>query len=191
MIKWSASTPGWNILGLRLSWPQNVDTLSLYHALKSQPKKSQNSYNTMTYDTLANKLLNTLGLPIIPVYDTHNTKDEINKIFKPIQIKCKTFYTSSILESEVHNLKQNCDSKLAIYSHIKTNYNYEPYLKSHPYNMYITKFRLSDHYLPIERGRYMKPKIPRPERTCTLCKSSVGDEIHALFLCKSVWYSLW
>ena len=85
----------------------------------------------------------------------------------------------------MHHLKQNCDSKLAIYSHIKTNYNYEPYLKSHPYNMYITKFRLSDHYLPIERGRYMKPKIPRHERTCTLCKSSVGDEIHALFLCKS------
>ena len=51
--------------------------------------------------------------------------------------------------------------------------------------MYITKFRLSDHYLPIERGRYMKPKIPRHERTCTLCKLSVGDEIHALFLCKS------
>ena len=95
----------------------------LYHALKSQQKKSQNSYNTMTYDTLANKLLNTLGMPIIPVYDTHNTKDEINKIFKPIKIKCKTFYTSSIFESEMHHLKQNCDSKLAIYSHIKTNYN--------------------------------------------------------------------
>ena len=70
----------------------------------------------------------------------------------------------------MHHFKQNYDSKLAIYSRIETNYNYEPYLKSHPYNMYITKFRLSDHYLSIERGRYMKPKIPRHERTCTLSK---------------------
>ena len=31
----------------------------------------------------------------------------------------------------------------------------------------------------------MKPNISRLERTCTLCKSSVGYEIHAPFLCKS------
>ena len=105
--------------------------------LNSNKKIPQNSYNTMTYDTLANKLLNTLVMPKIPVYNTRNTKDEINKIFKPIKIKCKTFYTSSIFESEMHHLKQNYYSKLAIYSHIKTNYNYEPYLKSHPYNMYV------------------------------------------------------
>ena len=55
----------------------------------------------------------------------------------------------------------------------------------HPYNSYITKFRLSDHNLPIERGRYLKPKLPREERICPMCKSGIGNEIHALFLCKS------
>ena len=92
-----------------------------YIMLLNRKKKSQNSYNTMAYDKLANKLLNTLDMTIIPGYNTDNTKDEINKIYKPIKIKCKTFYTSSIFESKMHHLKQNCDSKLAIYSHIKTN----------------------------------------------------------------------
>ena len=151
----------------------------LYHALKSQQQqKSQNSYDTMTYDKLANNLLNTLDMPIIPGYKTDNTKDEINKIFKPITIKCKTFYT--IFESEMHHLKQKCDSKLTIYSHIKTNYTYS--IRIICIIRDITKFRISDHYLPIVRGRYMKPKTPRHERTCTLCQSGVVDEILILFM---------
>jgi hypothetical protein len=40
------------------------------------------------------------------------------------------------------------------------------------------------HYLPIERGRYHIPKLP-DMRICTLCKTGVGDEIHALFECQN------
>ena len=67
-----------------------------------------------------------------------------------------------------------------IYSRIKTHYKYETYLTLH----YFTKFRLSNHYLPIEKGRYVKPKLNRNQRICTFCKSHVGDELHVLFECE-------
>ncbi len=70
-----------------------------------------------------------------------------------------------------------------MFGQLKTNYNYEQYLNHSQYSKYITKFRLSDHYLPVERGRYMKPKIPRIDRKCILCRTSIGNEFHALFEC--------
>ena len=40
------------------------------------------------------------------------------------------------------------------------------------------------HWLPIERGRYRKPKIPG-DRTCTFCDSNeIGNEIHCLLVCE-------
>ena len=85
----------------------------------------------------------------------------------------------------ISELKTNEESKLSFCSSIKTCYRYEPYLDYHPGCIYLAKFRLSVHYLPIERGRYHIPKLPRDMRICTLCKTGVGDEIHALFECKN------
>ena len=59
------------------------------------------------------------------------------------------------------------------------------YYLSHPKRetrKYITKFRLSDHKLLIETGRYTN--IPREERKCKVC-NLVEDEIHFFFNCKS------
>jgi hypothetical protein len=41
----------------------------------------------------------------------------------------------------------------------------------------ITKFRLSDHILNIERGRYTKPKTKREERYCLFCDSIENENI--------------
>ena len=69
---------------------------------------------------------------------------------------------------------------------LKTNYAYESYnIETCPQYKYIAKFRLSDHFLPIERGRYFKPKLQRNEPSCTLCHSDVGTEMHALFQCSN------
>ena len=76
-------------------------------------------------------------------------------------------------------------TKLDIYSKIKTTYIYEPYLNIHPHNKILTRYRLSNHYLPIERGRYTKPKTPRSERICPFCQSGLGNEIHVMFQCES------
>ena len=40
------------------------------------------------------------------------------------------------------------------------------------------------HHLPIERGRYSKPPIPRASRWCALCKKHIGSEFHVLMECE-------
>ena len=51
----------------------------------------------------------------------------------------------------------------------------------------ITKFRTSNHYLPIETGRISKVKIPPDKRICTLCQSNtIGNEFHALIKCNEL-----
>ena len=56
------------------------------------------------------------------------------------------------------------------------------YLKSKffEYRKLITKFRISNHCLLIEKGRYLK--IPRENRVCQLC-NVVEDEKHFLLEC--------
>ena len=50
------------------------------------------------------------------------------------------------------------------------------------YRMIISRWRLSNHRLNIETGRYTKPITERKDRVCTLCKI-VEDEQHVIFIC--------
>ena len=81
------------------------------------------------------------------------------------------------------------DSKLNLYCHIKQSFGYSPYLsvyREEKQRRALSRFRISAHNLPIETGRYVKPKkIPRSLRTCPLCTKSVGDESHYLLHCPS------
>ena len=47
----------------------------------------------------------------------------------------------------------------------------------------ITRWRLSNHNLRIQTGRFTHPKTPRNERICTLCNETIEDEHHVLFEC--------
>ena len=47
----------------------------------------------------------------------------------------------------------------------------------------ITRWRLSNHNLRVEKGRYTIPFTPRTGRVCIVC-NVVEDEAHALFICK-------
>ena len=156
----------------------------LYHALNSQQNLSRNSYGTTTYATFTSKLLSSLGLYDIPKFCTDKVKCETIKLMKPIKEKCRTIHSNNFL-SNLNVLSNSSNTKLELYSQLKTNYKYERYLNFYPYSKYIAKFRLSDHHLPIERGRYLKPKLARYERKCNLCHSSLGNELHALFECSN------
>ena len=48
----------------------------------------------------------------------------------------------------------------------------------------ITRWRLSNHKLHIETGRYKRPKTPRNERLCNNC-IQIEDEDHTIFHCTS------
>ena len=47
----------------------------------------------------------------------------------------------------------------------------------------LTKFRLSNHTLNIEKGRHTSPKTPIEERVCPFCPNKVEDEMHFLLDC--------
>ena len=152
----------------------------LYHALNSQKQLSSNSNKTTTFYKFADGLLGRLSEGSLPAT---SLKSSLNQFIIPIKKKCKDIYEQSVYD-KLLALQSNEETKLNIYSRIKTHYKYETYLNLHPYNKIITKFRLSNHYLPIEKGRYVKPKLNRNQRLCTFCKSHVGDELHVLFECE-------
>ena len=81
---------------------------------------------------------------------------------------------------------KNFGNKLRTYRTFKYNFTFEPYLNvTNPvHRNIITKFRISDHSLEVERGRYKGLEFN--ERICKLCNNSVEDEIHYLLQCPSL-----
>jgi hypothetical protein len=75
----------------------------------------------------------------------------------------------------------NNDSKLLLYNQLKTQIKLEEYLlkeTSFKNRQLLTKFRINDHSLKIEIGRYRN--IPKEQRLCDKCK--VIDNEHRFFL---------
>jgi hypothetical protein len=74
--------------------------------------------------------------------------------------------------------------KSLFYRIVKHNLNLENYLVLLPKRLSIpiTKLRLGNHQLPIEKGRWENRS--REERKCTHCyQNELGDEYHYLFIC--------
>ena len=77
------------------------------------------------------------------------------------------------------------DSKLRTYSKFKTEPGFEIYLDEVTCvkeRIALTKLRLSNHVLMIEKGRHMK--IDKNRRFCPFCPNSIEDERHFLIQCK-------
>ena len=89
---------------------------------------------------------------------------------KEFALKCKHSFTG-------------LNSKLTLLSTIKKYWGRAEYINSPNVviRAQIAKFRLSDHDLEIEKGRYAR--VPKPERICKLCRESVEDESHFLLSC--------
>ena len=52
-----------------------------------------------------------------------------------------------------------------------------------PTRQSLTKFRLSNNLLNIEKLRHTTPKTPKEERFCPFCPNVVEDEVHFLVDC--------
>ena len=78
------------------------------------------------------------------------------------------------------------DSKLRTYGELKTIPGLEPYLQ-YPmkiqYRIMLSKFRLSNHVLLIEKGRHVK--IDRSQRFCPICPNTIETEHHFLLNCQT------
>ena len=78
------------------------------------------------------------------------------------------------------------ESKLRTYKKLKTKAGFERYLSiitSQKDRISLTKFRLSNHQLMIEKGRH--ENIPKVMRFCPFCTDQVEDEVHFLMQCKT------
>ena len=85
-----------------------------------------------------------------------------------------------------HNEISN-SSKGITYRIFKENFRPEHYLTKIPTKFCVTlsKFRMSNHKLKIEVGRWAN--TPRNERLCDICETqSLGDEFHFLFECSKL-----
>lgn len=124
-----------------------------------------------------------------------NFKTMLNRINPSLEISIqRTFDNAAIsnLESSLKNtyfqtwknaLKNS--SKLSFYSTFKEFYEQEPYLnilRHFEQRRLFTKFRISNHQLAIETGRYYK--IPRDERLCLVCcTNAMETEQHLILHC--------
>ena len=105
---------------------------------------------------------------------TNNTVSNYHDIMKNQYLKAwKSYITQS--------------RKLQLYYSIKTNYQIEEYLdtvRNYEQRRLLTKFRISNHKLAVETGRYGKQKIQVDKRYCILCNNSeIETEEHMLLHC--------
>ena len=93
------------------------------------------------------------------------------------------FHQNSFAEISKEN------SKLRTYKLIKDTIGRESYLddiRNVHDRISLTKLRLSNHSLMIEKGRHLK--MDKNLRFCPFCPSAVEDEIHFLLKCKGLEY---
>ena len=124
---------------------------------------------------------------------TSSVKDCISKIGLMSIFSNKTkispniivfFRERDIFHQEAFFQIQNNVSKLQTFALIKTDIGIEKYLttvQNVSERISISKFRLSNHSLMIEKGRHQN--IERERRFCSFCPSQVEDEFHFLMKC--------
>ena len=94
------------------------------------------------------------------------------------------YESRNTVKSKVYQLADKGRYKFSIYAEINPDLVKSPFIDVyHPIARDIIKFRLGNHYLPIETGRWRS--IPRQERLCTVC-GVLGDERHALYNCAMI-----
>ncbi len=120
---------------------------------------------------------------MLPDVYTGTQTNMIKSFGKKLKEKCIRIYVAS-MKDKLRYIREDENSKLYIYSLLKDSYQYESYLNiRYKHINELTKFRLSMHWLPIERNRYCREKLDRNKRICTLCTKYLGSEFHALIEC--------
>ena len=91
---------------------------------------------------------------------------------------------STDMESREQRIRESTNSMCRYYHNMnfqKKSCIYNSMTNDH-YRYIISRWRLSNHDLRIETGRYTKPITPREERNCDTC-NTIEDEHHVIFDC--------
>jgi len=124
-------------------------------------------------------------LSMLNSYKIHDS----NNMIKPITNNIINNYHESMKKQYFKAWKSYLtqSKKLKLYELIKTNYETEDYLdtiRNFDQRRHLTKFRISNHKLAIETGRYGKQRIQANQRLCIFCnKNEIETEEHMLLKC--------
>ena len=176
-----------NVIKFNMRLKSDINQELLQAAHFSQEQLSKNSQNTYTHCQFIQRVSDELHLESNGTFQCnqfHLLKSKLKTEGKKISAKSENYYIGKIYKPFMSTKRNNVHAKLHLYSQVKDDFTYEEYLNIRGINSLI-RFRLSAHWLPIERGRHKRPIINREDRLCPLCKTCVGDEIHALMECKS------
>ena len=155
--------------------------------IKNWCRITRNKCNKIVLDSFTNSITNKLSWPlrireefsIIGLLDTFLAAGSTDHA----EI---TFFqrTRDIFHQTGFAQKRDSNSKLRTYSLFKTDIGPEKYLTEIT-NLQdrtnLTKIRLSNHTLMIEKGRHQK--IDKSLRFCPFCKNCIEDELHFVMVC--------
>ena len=148
--------------------PENSIVNQAFKLSKQLHSKDRNGF----YTNVTN-LLKSQNMTIDSISTKHNVNSYITKT--------KETYID-LWKNKIRN-----STKLEFYNIFKTNYNCEQYLNiiNDPIQRRnYTNFRVSNHNLMIESGRYGHTKIPKENRRCQVCNSDhIENERHLIFSC--------
>ena len=161
---------------VKLQQPNNGTLASVM--LSALHKKHHHGDIESKYLIYIRQSLNSIGLPLLYNYDPHTTTIN-NTTFSSLKRAVSDMY--------IHDWHTtlNTSHKAIFYKSIKSSHSFEPYLDKLPKSKRIslTRFRLSNHKLPIESGSWHN--VPLELRTCPICPLHIGDPFHYLFECPS------
>ena len=165
---------------MKLSIDKNILNYILH--LKQQPETtivpqafniSKHSKNKTCFYTTAINLLSQQNTTI----EGLRSKDDVNILVTKFRESYVKFWKNGL----------NNSKKLECYKTLKKEYTCEQYLNiiDDPLQRRdYTQFRISNHNLMIEYGRYSNTKIPKENRLCLVCESGqIENEIHLIFSC--------
>ena len=135
-----------------------------------------------TWYSYASSLLQDINIDMNTFYTLNLPFEKLKASFKR---RLKQEFNDLYTDKMINKLSATTESsKLYLYSKLKNNIKMEPYLlqeSSFKNRQIITKFRVSDHPLEIELGRYKN--VPRENRLCKTC-NEIDDEYHFFLNCK-------
>ena len=149
---------------------------TMYHIMQSEIE-SNPQYKWLNF--IRNILISVGKVDLFNAYNIENPKSTKSQIIKSLNDLYIQKWHSETEES----------SKGTNYKLFKDNQQFEAYLNILTRKSYIPliKFRTGNHRLPVEVGRWERPKIPLHERICTLCNTNdIGDEFHYILTCPTL-----